>query len=106
MYNSHIMKIVKLNRRHTAFNYGFTYALRYDDSHIQSAEASFGNVKKKLEEMYGHPSWDDRKARYHPWMYVWGKRSPKTGLRIKWIHLKDEADISALILMGLIDESN
>ena len=97
------MKIVKLNRRHKAFRYGFTYALRYDDSHIRS---SYEVVKLKLEAMYGHPSWDDHKARYHPWMYVWAGRSSKTGFYVKWIHLKREEDLTLLRLSGALDETN
>jgi hypothetical protein len=96
------MKIVKLNRKFKAFRHGFTYALRFDDSHMRG---SYELAKKKLEAMYGHPSWDDRQARYHPWMYVWGKRSPKTSFYIKWIYLKREEDLTLLRLSGALDES-
>jgi len=102
MYNTSIMKIVKMNRRHKAFRYGFTHGLRYEESHMAS---SFERVKLKLEAMYGHPSWDDRRARHHPWMYVWGKRNPATGYYVKWIHIKREEDLTLLMLSGALDES-
>lgn len=96
------MKIVKLNRKHTAFRHGFTYAFRYEESHVFS---SYELVKRKLEELYGCPGWDDRRARYHPWMYVWGRRNSKTGYYVKWIHLKREEDVTMLILSGALDEN-
>ena len=96
------MKIVKLNRRYKAFRHGFTHALRYDDSHLRG---SYELAKIKHESMYGHPSYDERTARHHPWMYVWGKRKPRTSYYIKWIYLKREEDLTLLMLSGALDES-
>lgn len=93
------MKIVKLTRKYKAFNYGFTHALRYDCSHTDD---SFYMVEKRLADMHGQPSYDERRARYHPYMTSWGRRDPKTRMYLKWIYLKQEADITMLILSGTL----
>jgi len=94
-----MMKIVKLNRRHKALSEGFTHALRfeyYDHAVVQKIETS-------LSDKYGYSGWKREDA--GDWYSMFGNvAKAKNGSKYKtyWVYLRNEADVTLLLLLGLV----
>lgn len=88
------MKIVKVTPRFKMHRMGFKYALRFDN---------YGYTKTiyKLQEMYGHGGVYNR---YHS--IIPNRRDAKTRNYLRFIYLRDEADVTLLQLAGAFDEDS
>jgi len=87
------MKIVKLNRRYTAYKSGFTHALRFT-----TWGKSAGEIEQFLTKRYGHQySWQRERGQ---WSSNFGSPPRGETVRPYWINLKNEADISMILLSG------
>lgn len=107
------MKIVKLSNRHKAHKkWGFAIGIRYNDYRIDSRR-----VCEYLESIYKTASYQKPDWRWSntkiEWYADFGNRPARSTHSMNdyrprpyWIYLKNEADISMLILTGLLDESN
>lgn len=90
------MKIVKLNQRHTLGQYGFTHALRFP---YENNEATA--VRRVLTRMHSN---------VQPWNQWWGWKNPtapwgyysqsRRDRPAYWIGVKNEADLTAALLMA------
>lgn len=87
------MKILKLNRRYVLGKAGFEYAIRFPNDNAQASA-----IRKVLHEMYGN-GWNRywRKESDLAWGYY---RSWKRSDRTYWIGVRNEADLTAAILMA------
>lgn len=89
------MKVIKLDNRHKLRNFGFTHAFRFDKENKQSDA-----VKKALYQIY-----PDKQA-WNKWWH-WNNQDAPWGYYTNinkingpyWIGVKNEADISAILLM-------
>ena len=105
------MKIVKLNRRHTAFKkWGFPIGIRFDawDNSARAADVYLSNIYKTAS--YQRPDCTWSKVRVQ-WYAAWGNKSKNTDkdlnpCRPYWIFLRNKADVTMLVLSGVLDESN
>lgn len=89
------MKVVKLNRRYKAYKEGFTHALRFDQwgKHV-------GDIEQFLTNRYGRQYlWHKRHANSQ-WTSGVGSRPSSTDSRPYWINLRNEADITMILLSG------
>lgn len=110
MYNSSIMKIVKLTKRHNAFKkWGFPIGLRFDcwDDNARAADVYLSNTYKTASYQRPDSSWSKVRVQ---WYGAWGQaRKCKTSnlvpRRPYWIYLRNEADVTMLVLSGVLDES-
>jgi len=89
------MRVVKLNRRYALGKVGFTHALRFPRDNAQAAQ-----IRKIMYDMHGDGwnRWYNSKER--AWGYY---RSPERSRPTYWIGVKNEADLTAAILMTEID---
>jgi hypothetical protein len=104
------MKIVKLNRRHTAFKkWGFPVGIRFDcwDNNAKAADMYLS--KTYYTASYQRPDCTWSKVRVQ-WYGSWGNKSkickdliPR---RPYWIYLRNEADLTMLMLSGVLDENS
>lgn len=76
------MKVVKLNKTHTIFHYGYTHAIRFPRRSIEA-----GNLISALQLKFGN---DNSK-----W-FVYRARKD----RPLWIGFKDEKIISFVLMLG------
>ena len=88
------MKIVKVTPKFKMHRLGFKYALRFD--YYDQNKTVF-----KLFEMYGHGG---PYAKYHS--VIPNRRDAKTKNYLRFIYLRDEADITLLQLAGAFDEDS
>lgn len=87
------MKVVKLNRRYKAYKEGFTHALRFDHW-----EKHAGDIEQFLTNRYGSQySWQRDRGQ---WSSNFGSRPSRSDSRPFWINLKNEADITMILLSG------
>ena len=110
MYNGCIMKIVKLNKRHTAFKkFGFPIGIRFDcwDDSARAADVYLSNAYKTSSYQRPDSAWSTVRVQ---WYAAWGNKSKNfkdlTPRRPYWIYLRNEADLTMLMLSGVLDESN
>ena len=109
------MKIVKLNRRHKAHKkWGFAMAVRYREYGSDARR-----VCEYLENTYKTASYQKPDWHWSKWSQIkiewyayFGNRPARNAdimddyrPRPSWIYLKNEADVSMLILTGLLDEA-
>ena len=87
------MKVVKLNRRHTAFNYGFTYAVRFE-SWCDRARAA----ETILRERYGPPRLSKWFNDSSEWCGIFGHKSSKQQYSPYWINFRNETTITLILL--------
>lgn len=87
------MKVVKLNRRHNAFKQGFTHALRFNTWHQKA-----GEIENFLSQRYGGQFYWDRNR--GQWSSGFGSAPRGFTSRPYWINLKNESDISMILLSG------
>lgn len=86
------MRVVKLNRRYTLGKVGFTHALRFSSDNAQASR-----IRKIMYDMHG----DGWNRWYRQGDFAWGiYRSPERSRRTYWIGVKNEADLTAAILMA------
>ncbi len=76
------MKVVKLNRTHTIFRYGYTHAIRFPRRTVQCNQ-----LIAKIQEQFGK---DDNK-----WCAYRARKD-----RPMWIGFKDEKVISFVLMLG------
>ena len=89
------MKVVKLNRRYKAYKDGFTHALRFDTWHIKA-----GEIEQFLTNRYGSQyNWYKRHGNSQ-WTSGFGSRSSKYDARPYWINLRNESDVTMILLSG------
>jgi hypothetical protein len=87
------MKIVKLNRNHTAFSEGYTHALRFSE---YTESRPYVEI---LDRAYGTYPYSRLSRRYAPvWYADFGSRDKKTGMKAYWINLRNEADLTMVLL--------
>ena len=107
------MKIVKLSNRHKAHKkWGFAVGIRFTEygSDARQVCEYLENAYKTYSYQKPYWRWSDTKIE---WYADFGNR-PARSIHIMndyrprpyWIYLKNEADISMLILTGLLDEAN
>jgi len=104
------MKIVKLNRRHTAFKkWGFPIGIRFDawDDTARAADTYLSNTYNTASYQRPDCSWSKVRVQ---WYGNWGNKSKNfkdlCPRRPYWIYLRNEADLTMLVLSGVLDESN
>ena len=89
------MKIVKLTRRYTLGQYGFTHAIRFPRENKDSDA-----IKKALYKLHaGSDPWNQwwkLNNQTAPWGYYKQSRRDRPTY---WIGVKNEADLTAAILM-------
>ena len=100
------MKIIKLDRRHKAYKkYSFSHAIRFDS--YWSSNAEF--VAKYLEEIHKTPSYQRPDSVYSKgetnWYANFGHKSKGDCLRPYWIYLRNESDVTLLVLKGLLNDA-
>jgi hypothetical protein len=94
-YNRIIMKVVKLNRRYKAYKEGFTHALR-----LISWSKEAGEIEQFLTTRYGSQyNWYTQPGN-RQWSSGFGHRSSKYDTRPFWINLRNESDITMILLSG------
>jgi hypothetical protein len=91
MYNSSIMKIVKVTPKFKMHRMGFKYALRFD-------QYDYRRASRKLYDMYGDGGPYNRYYTTMP-----GRRDAQTRCFLRWIYLREEADVTLLQLAGAFD---
>lgn len=90
------MKVVKLHSRYVLGQYGFTHGFRFPNQNKDS-----DRVKRALYQIHGKDTqpwnqwwrWQNQGA---PWGYY---KAPKKSNTPYWVGVKNEADISAVLLM-------
>ena len=107
------MKIVKLSNRHKAHKkWGFAIGIRFTEygSDARQVCEYLENAYKTYSYQKPYWRWSDTKIE---WYADFGNRPAKSihimndyRPRPYWIYLKNEADISMLILTGLLDENS
>jgi len=89
------MKVVKLDRRYKAYKEGFTHALRFDHW-----EKHAGDIEQFLTKRYGSQyNWYKRHSNSQ-WSSNFGSRPSRSDSRPFWINLRNETDISMILLSG------
>lgn len=84
--NRNLFRVVKLDRRHKNYKYGFTHGLRFN---------GFTNEAIKCEHMLQNMYPDNRVySANRAWTYYWS--SGRTG--IYWINVRHESDITGVLL--------
>ena len=107
------MKIVKLSNRHKAHKkWGFAVGIRFTEYGRDARQVCeyLENAYKTYSYQKPYWRWSNTKIE---WYADFGNR-PARSIHIMndyrprpyWIYLKNEADISMLILTGLLDENN
>lgn len=91
------MQVVKLNRRYILGRAGFTHALRFPSDNAQASR-----IRKIMYDMHGN-GWNRfwRTTEGLAWGYY---RSPERTRRTYWIGVKNEADLTAALLMAQISD--
>ena len=105
------MKIVKLNRRHNAHKkWGFPIGIRFDswDSNARATDVYLSNLYKTASYQRPDCGWSTVRVQ---WYAAWGNKSKNTNKDLNphrpyWIFLRNEADVTMLVLSGVLDESN
>ena len=107
------MKIVKLSNRHKAHKkWGFAVGIRFTEygSDARQVCEYLENAYKTYSYQKPYWRWSNTKIE---WYADFGNRPARSihnmndyRPRPYWIYLKNEADISMLILTGLLDENN
>ena len=107
------MKIVKLSNRHKAYKkWGFAVGIRFTEYGSDARQVCdyLENAYKTASYQKPYWRWSDTKIE---WYADFGNRPARSIHIMKdyrprpyWIYLKNEADISMLILTGLLDEAN
>lgn len=85
------MRIVKLNKTHNLFRSGFTHAFRF--SCWVEHQTTIFRMTTILTERYGTRHVDNRQ-----WETKWGKQDNTTRRRPFWIGLKNETDVTIVML--------
>jgi hypothetical protein len=85
-----MFKPVKLDRRHKAFSWGYTYAIRFNLWDWQSRK-----IETYLSKIYPETEWE---AQYRSKWYG-DFRSKRT----YWIYFRDGADLTLVLLSGCIE---
>ena len=88
------MKIVKVTPKFKMYRMGFKYALRFD-------RYNHNKTLIKLCEMYGNGGPYNK---YHS--VIPNRRDAKTKNYLRFVYLRDEADITLLQLAGAFDEDS
>ena len=89
------MKVIKLHNKHVLGRFGFTHAFRFDCENKQS-----NDVKKALYQLHQDKQPWNRYWHYNNQTAPWGYyKSPKKTKTPYWIGVKNEADITAVLLM-------
>lgn len=101
------MKVVKLNRRYRANRlYGFSHAIRYDVWITSDATVA----ERYLEKVYKTSSYQRPDSRWGKgpvnWYGEFGHRPKGSKMRPYWIYLRNEADVTMLLLSGAVKENN
>ena len=91
------MKVIKLHPHNSAWKYGFTHALRFDGWNTQAARA-----EDFLYKMYNTATYD----RKGPYYSKFGYKHKNANSKPYWINLRNEADITVLLLIGVVDEKS
>lgn len=104
------MKIVKLNRRHTAFKkWGFPIGIRFESwgNNARAADVYLSNLYKTASYQRPDCVWSNVRVQ---WYASWGNKSKNTKnlnpCRPYWIFLRNEADVTMLMLSGALDENH
>jgi hypothetical protein len=83
------MKVIKLDRRFKAYQFGFTHAIKFTNWFTSEARA----VSSALYDIYGW-DWDYTK----PYKSFVGKKSRYTGVRPQYFAVKNESIITQVLL--------
>lgn len=83
------MKIVKLNKRFIAYNFGFTHALRFG-SWNQNASDIEQFLQNQYDRIYSN--------KHGPFYTKFGRLDKDTRSLTYWIYLRYEADITMVLL--------
>jgi hypothetical protein len=83
------MKVIKLDRRFKAYQFGFTHAIKFKDW----IDGDARKVASAFSDMYGW-DWDYTK----PYKSFHGKRNRYTGNRPQYFAVKNEAVITQVLL--------
>ena len=87
------MKVVKLNRRHTAFKHGFTHAVRFESWCDEALE-----IETELRERYGPPRLSKWFNDSSEWCGIFGHKSSKQQYSPYWINFRNETTITLILL--------
>jgi hypothetical protein len=92
------MKIIKLDKRHRYYKYGFTAAIKFDGWDKQSI-----NIENWLISKYGPEPWNQNGKYKHMWVGFVGKANRKKFIdrwqpHPYWICVKNEAVLTMAIL--------
>ncbi len=93
------MKLVKLNRRHTAFKeHGHKWAFRFDSY----GPKQVGKIEKIMQDMHGSQyTWNPRTSSV--WKSGFG-HAVRGGPRPYWISFTNEADATVVLLQLNLDQ--
>ena len=103
------MKIVKLNRRHTAFKkWGFPVGIRFDcwDTTARSADVYLSNTYNTASYQRPDSAWCVGQVNWYGTFgnKSRGENSDPYSRRPYWIYLRNEADLTMLVLSGVFDQ--
>jgi hypothetical protein len=87
------MKVVKLNRTHSLFAQGFTYAWRFQTWDVSRCT----KIESILRNMHGY-CWDIRRAGWTSRFGTWVQHPNHGATKTYWIAVRDPADITAVTL--------
>jgi hypothetical protein len=88
------MNVIKLDKRHKFYRYGFTAALRFN-----VRDTNISKVENYLNSTYGYEPYTHAKKIVHPWVsYTSTRGSWRKKNKIYWVCVKNPAVLSMVLL--------
>jgi hypothetical protein len=91
-------KVIKLDRRHKKYKYGYRHAIRFDNGFCREAM----ECERILQNMYPDDTYSAYSANPNEWTYSWGAIKHRTP-RYYYLNTKSESDITCVLLSLNVD---